>query len=719
MTALDPRPIKTANLIVENVSCADCIGKIERTVNAMDGVTDARLNMSTRRLKVDWLTGTTDADAIADRVTALGYPAILFDTEKLQSSATREERRLLLAMAVAGFAAGNVMLLSVAVWAGAFSEMGPATRSLFHWISALIALPAIAFSCRPFLTSAWRSLKGGAVNMDVPISLAVLLSAGLSLQQTWAGGAHAYFDASVTLLFFLLVGRYLDHRMRAKARSAAEQLIALSSTHATRRTPNGEMSRVALETVMPGDVLVVAAGERIPADGTVRHGESDIDRSLVTGESVPEPAIPGIGVFAGTLNLTGALEIDVTAVGPDTFLAEVAGLMEAAEQGRAGYIRLADRAARIYAPVVHLTAAATFLLWWGLLGADWPVALITAISVLIITCPCALALAVPVVHIVASSLLFQRGILVKSGDALEKLAQADTVVFDKTGTLTLGKPIPTNLGDIAPDLVTLAASLAAYSRHPLSLALSNVHPGACLPVTDVQEFPGSGLEGTVDGRRVRLGRRSWCGVENENAPEASSLELWVSIADERAFRIEFEDQLRLDAAGTIYTLKAMGLEIEMLSGDRPVVAGRIAAELGISAWHADMRPDEKLRHIQSLGQAGRKLLMVGDGLNDAPALAAAWVSMAPAQAADVSRTAADLVFQGETLFPVAYAVKTARTANRAVNQNFGFSLLYNLIAVPIAVAGFATPLVAAVAMSTSSLAVTLNALRLRMGKAPK
>lgn len=719
MTALDPRPIETANLIVENVSCAGCIGKIERTVNAMDGVTGARLNMSTRRLKVDWLTGTTDADAIADRVTALGYPAVLFDTDKLHTSASREERRLLLAMAVAGFAAGNVMLLSVAVWAGAFSEMGPATRGLFHWISALIALPAIAYSCRPFLTSAWRSLKGGSVTMDVPISLAVLLSAGLSLQQTWAGGDHAYFDASVTLIFFLLVGRYLDHRMRAKARSAAEQLIALSSTHATRRTPDGEISRVALETIIPGDVLVVAAGERIPADGTVRLGESDIDRSLVTGESVPEPASPGTGIFAGTLNLTGALEMTVTAVGPDTFLAEVAGLMEAAEQGRSGYIRLADRAARLYAPAVHLTAAATFLLWWGFLGAEWPAALITAISVLIITCPCALALAVPVVHIVASGLLFQRGILVKSGDALEKLAQADLVVFDKTGTLTLGKALPTNLGEILPDLVTLAASLAAYSRHPLSLALSEADQGTRLRVTDVQEFPGSGLEGTIDGRRIRLGRRSWCGVPAPEAQDGRHQELWVSIEHEEPFRIEFEDQLRPDAAGTIYTLKAMGLEIEMLSGDRPVVAERVAAELGISEWQADMRPDEKLHHIQSLGRAGRKVLMIGDGLNDAPALAAAWVSMAPARAADVSRTAADLVFQGEKLFPVAYAVKTARTANRAVNQNFGFSLLYNLIAVPIAVAGFATPLVAAVAMSSSSLAVTLNALRLRMGKAPR
>lgn len=715
MNMINARPVESANLLVENVSCAGCIGKIERTVNAMDGVTDARLNMSTRRLKVDWLPGTTNPDAIADRVTALGYPAMIFDAAKLQSGTQNEGRRLLLAMAVAGFAAGNVMLLSIAVWSGAFADMGPATRGLFHWISALIALPAIAFSCRPFVGSAWRALRGGTVNMDVPISLAVLLSAGLSLQQTWAGGPHAYFDASITLLFFLLIGRFLDHRMRAKARSAAEQLIALSATHATLRTSDGGVNRVALETVRPGDIAVVAAGERIPTDGTIRRGESDIDRSLVTGESVPESASIGTEVFAGTLNLTGALEIDVTAVGPDTFLAEVAGLMEAAEQGRTGYVRLADRAARVYAPAVHLTAALTFLLWWGVLGAEWQIALITAISVLIITCPCALALAVPVVHVVASGLLFQRGILVKSSDALEKLAKADIVVFDKTGTLTLGQPVALNLEKLYPEKLAIAAALAEHSRHPLSQALAAAVTGQRQLVEHVREFPGSGIEGIVGGHEVRLGNRSRCGVDKNTAVGSLHLELWFTIDSESPVRVEFEDQLRPGAAETINAFKADGMKIEMLSGDRPVVAARIATELGITKWQASMRPDEKLARIQSLTDAGSNVLMVGDGLNDAPALAGATASMAPAKAADVSRTAADLVFQGDSLSPVLHAMKTARTASRAVNQNFGFSLLYNLIAVPIAVAGFATPLVAAVAMSSSSLVVTLNALRLKLG----
>lgn len=710
-------PAKTTHLMVENVHCAGCMSKIERTLNALDGVSNARLNMSTRRLQVNWIPGLIDDSLIADKLTSLGYPARAYDPEKLQSATDREGRMLLVAMAVAGFAAANVMLLSVSVWAGAFADMGPATRSLFHWISALIALPAIAYACRPFVRSAVGALKGGTTNMDVPISLAILLSAALSLWQTVENGQHAYFDASVTLLFFLLVGRYLDHRMRAKANSAAEHLISLSVHSAHVRQDDGRIVSLSADEVKPGDALVVTAGERLAADGLVCTGESEIDTSLLTGESIPERISVGSRVYAGTINHSGVLEVTVTSVGPDTFLAELVRLMEKAEQGQAKFIRIADRIARAYAPVVHLLAAGSFLLWWGLFDVSWQAALATAISVLIITCPCALALAVPVVQVVASGALFRNGILVKSGDALEKLAQVDTILFDKTGTLTLGKPVPRNLAQLDAPTRVLAASLAAHSHHPLSRALSAAVADDPLSIDEIGEFPGNGLKGIFQGRNIRLGRRQWCGADQEEHQTSGAYqELWFAQEGEAPVCITFEDRLRADAIDTVTALKQAGYRVMMISGDRQAVTAQTAAALGITDWRAEVRPDEKLQQIKALHEAGQKTLMVGDGLNDAPALAAGFVSMAPAAAADVSRTAADLVFQGEGLAPVATALGMARTADRLVKQNFALALLYNLVAIPIAVAGLATPLVAALAMSSSSLIVTLNAFRLRLNR---
>jgi len=704
------------NLMVENVHCAHCIRRIEDTLHAVPGVIRARVNLSTRRLVVEWQGAGAMARGLIERVTKLGYPAAPFDADRLYGDGGSEERQLLMALAVAGFAAANVMLLSVSVWAGHGGGMGEATRTLFHWLSALIALPAVAYAGQPFFRSAWKALKSRALNMDVPISLAVLLAAGMSLHQTAHGSQHAYFDASVTLLFFLLVGRYLDRRARAKARSAAEHLLTLTGGTAEVIEAGGRRRAVPLTEVAAGMTLAVAAGDRIPADGVVAGGATELDTSLVTGESLPRIARSGDTVFAGTVNLAAPITITVTSVGEGTLLAEIVRLMEAAEQGRARYVRLADRVARIYAPAVHALALSAFVGWWLFGGVGWEAALMIAVAVLIITCPCALGLAVPVVQVVASGRLLRHGVLLKSADGLERLAQVDTVAFDKTGTLTVGRPSLVNGAEIAPEDLAVAAALARHSRHPLSQALVAAAGDAQLPaVDDVSETPGQGLRGRIAGKDARLGRRAWCGIRQiDAAAPAVGAEIWLAVAGRAPVRLVFADILRPDAAATIDALRRMGLDCMLLSGDREAVVGDVAARLGIATFAADCLPDEKVARLETLARSGRKVLMVGDGLNDAPALAAGFASMSPATAADISRTAADLVFQGEALAPVAATIRTARAANRLVRQNFALALAYNVVAVPVALAGLATPLVAAVAMSSSSLVVTLNALRLRL-----
>jgi Cu2+-exporting ATPase len=711
---------ETLHLMVENVHCAGCIRRIEGTLAETPGVVNSRVNLSTKRLRVDWLPGETTPEAITDTVTNLGFPARAFDPQTLQDGGETEDKRLLKAMAVAGFAAANVMLLSVSVWSGHFSGMGGATRDLFHWVSALIALPAVVYAGMPFFKSAASALASRGLNMDVPISLAVILAASMSLQQTMKGAEHAYFDASVTLLFFLLIGRYLDRRARTKARSAATRLLGLRAAQAMVVDADGNRRAVATTELAPGMVLAVAAGERLAADGEIVSGRTDLDTSLVTGESLPRGAQAGDAVYAGTLNLSAPVDVRITAAGEDTLLAEIVRLMEAAEQGRAKYVRLADRAARIYAPAVHILSAGTFIGWWMATG-NWEPSLLAAVAVLIITCPCALGLAVPAVQVVASGRLLQRGVLLKAADGLERLAQADHVVFDKTGTLTLGEPVLVNGGDIAPETLRLAAQLAAHSRHPLARALVKAAPDAdakAVALEQIEETPGCGMSAMQGSRPVRLGNAVWCKADAA-APEAGSPagpEFWLAVGGDAPVRFAFTDQLRDDAAETVSKLKAMGLVVELLSGDREDVVRDVAETLGINDWRAQCAPDEKVRRLKELAERGRHVLMVGDGLNDAPALAAGHVSMSPSSAADISQTAADLVFQGRSLAPVADAVWVGRAATRHVKQNFGLALLYNLIAVPIAVAGLVTPLIAAIAMSSSSILVTLNALRLKLAK---
>lgn len=697
------------NLMVEGLHCAACVWLIEAILSRRPGVVQARVNMTTRRLVLVWRKGEAEADALVAAVNAVGYRLVPFDPTLVDQENARQEKELLRAMAVAGFVAGNVMLFSVSVWAGHVSGMGQATRDLMHWLSALITLPAIAYAGRPFFRSALAALKHLRTNMDVPISIGVLLTAGMSLWETIRGGEHAYFDSAIMLLFFLLIGRYLDRRARGRARASAEHLLFLSATAVTVVDEAGQRHMLPPNRVKVGMTVLAAAGDRIGVDGTVTAGRSDIDTSLISGETVPQAVEPGAKVFAGTLNLSGPLTLRVDAVGEGTLLAEIVRLMEAAEQGRAKYVALADRVARFYAPVVHSLALLTFLAWVFVGDMEWQRALLIAAAVLIITCPCALALAVPVVQVVASGRMLRQGILVKSGTALERMAPVDTVVFDKTGTLTLGKPEAVGLERIDPDDLRLAASLAGASRHPLARALVQAVPG--VPVADgVEEVPGSGLR----RGEVRLGSRAWIGVPE--AGEAEGPELWLDRPGGAPVRIPFRDALRPDAAGIVAALKGMGLRVMLLSGDRAPVVEAAAQAVEIDDWKAAQAPADKCRVLGDLRAAGRTVAMVGDGLNDAPALAAADVSLSPSTAVDVSQTAADAVFQGQRLAPVAEVLWLARRADALVKQNFAMAFVYNAVTVPMAMAGLVTPLIAAAAMSGSSILVIVNALRLGRGR---
>ncbi len=702
MTAL----AQHSEFILPGVRCAGCIAKIEQGLAPVPGIQAARVNFTTKRVSIDHAPDLSP-DALRAELSRIGFEAQPVVAATV-SADERESKALLRAMGVAGFAAMNVMLLSVSVWSGAEG----ATRDLFHWLSALIAMPAIVYSGQPFFRSAWAALRRGRTNMDVPISIGVTLATALSLFETLTSGPHAYFDGAISLLFFLLVGRFLDSVMRDRARNGVASLLRETAPGGTVLRPDGSHAWRRADEIEPGMRLLVAAGERLAADGIVETGASALDLSLITGESRPEPIAPGARAVAGTLNLDAPIVLRVTAAGDRTTIAEIARLMDAAGQGRSRYVRIADRAARYYAPAVHTLALASFA-GWMIAGAGWHDALMVAVAVLIITCPCALGLAVPAAQIVAAGALMKRGVLIKDGSALERLAEADCVRFDKTGTLTLGRPVPVGALPLAPEEKPVALALARASTHPLARALASALQGEgvlAAEVADLAETPGFGVEGRAGGLLARLGRPEWLGLGTSE--HDTGLETGFRLGHAAPRRLRFADQLRPDAVRAIAELKALGFEAGILSGDRGEAVAPVAAQLGLPAQTC-LTPQDKLAAIDRLSGAGRRVLMVGDGLNDGPALAAGHVSLAPASASDVGQTAADAVFLGDSLAPVPLAVRAARRTMRVVRENFVLAIGYNACAVPLAIAGHVTPLIAAVAMSTSSIIVVANALRLR------
>ena len=687
---------------VPDIRCAGCIAKLEQGLVRDRRIATARVNFTEKRVHLSCVPDAELPDLIGAFM-ALGFEAHpIGDALGDADPAAAGSRELLRAVAVAGFAMMNIMLLSVSVWSGAAG----ATRDLFHWLSAMIALPTIAYAGRPFFRSAWRALRHRQTNMDVPISIGVLLASALSLYETATHGPHAYFDGAVMLLFFLLCGRWLDSVMRDRARGGITALLRNMGTGAMVLGDDGKSRWVDATVLEPGMVMLVAAGERLAADGAVARGSSRLDLSLLTGESAPQLVRPDDRVHAGTLNLDGPLEVKVSAAGADTALADIARLMGEAAQGKSRYVRIADRAARLYAPAVHALALLAFVSWMAI-GAGWHQSLLIAVAVLIITCPCALGLAVPAAQIVAAGELMRIGILVKDGSALERLAEVDRAMIDKTGTLTLGRPEACDLERLDPEVQSLALALAQASRHPLSEALTRGLQRLDVPRADVHsigETPGFGVEARWQDRIVTLGRPS-------GTVEGDALATQLSIDGVQVATIRFADRLRPDACAAIDALRADGIDVSILSGDRAAAVAPVARELAMTA-QTGMSPQDKLAAL-ARQSATHKVLMIGDGLNDGPALAAGHASMAPGSASDVGKNASDCVFLGDRLMPIVATLRMARRTQAIVRQNFLLAIGYNVIAVPLAFLGFVTPLVAALAMSGSSLLVVGNAMRLK------
>ncbi|WP_406854524.1 heavy metal translocating P-type ATPase [Alsobacter sp. KACC 23698] len=710
-----PDGARRLDLAVEGITCAACIGDIERGLRGLPELVSARLNYTNRRLAVEWREPGFDASRVVARLGELGYRAHPFEPSRQEEIEAAEMRFLLRCLAVAGFAAMNIMLLSVSVWSGNVSDITDETRDLFHWLSALIALPTAAYAGQPFFRNALRAIRARSMTMDVPISLGVSLALGMSLYETIHHAHHAYFDSAVMLLFFLLLGRVLDQAMRRRTRAVAGNLLALRGETAAIIGPDGEIREAPVKAVKPGDRVMLLPGDRVCVDGVVEDGRSLVDASLVTGETAREPVGPGAMVYAGTVNLEGALVVRVRAAAEGTLLDEVNRLVETAANARSRYLRLADRAARVYSPIVHVTALATALGWLAL-GAGVHDALITAIAVLIITCPCALALAVPATQVVASGALFKAGVLLQSGDAIERLAAVDVIAFDKTGTLTSPEPRVANAHEIAPDLLACARRLALSSRHPLAAALAAGALGST-PYPGAREDAGHGVSASIDGVEARLGSAVFCGAEALAAealagdPEATLIA--VQQGEQRAVML-LHQTLRPDAVAVVEALRRRGYAIAILSGDRERPVAEAARALGVEDWRAGLKPAQKIAALEAMAAEGRRVLMVGDGLNDAPALAAAHASLSPVTAAHLAQASADALFLGERLKPVADALELARKANVVMRQNLGIAVVYNLVAVPLAIMGHVTPLIAAAAMSGSSIIVTLNALRARI-----
>ncbi len=685
-------------LIVPDMHCAGCMGKVERGLQAIPGVESARVNLSAKQVRVVHDEDLSTPSLVA-ALSTIGFSSQPRAEELAPPpSATKA---LLAPLAVAGFACMNVMLMSVGIWSGAEGT----TRELFHWISAAIGVPAIAYAGRPFFSSAWTALRHWRTNMDVPISIGVTLATFLSLYETVTGGHDAWFDGTLMLLFFLLAGRALDAAMRDRARAGVDSLLRQAATGATVLAADGSISWLAARDLVRGMMMRVAAGERLAADGEIVGGASKFDLSLLTGESAPVPVGRGETVLAGTLNLDSPVDVRVTATGSSTRLSEIASLMEAAGQARSAYVRIADRASRYYAPAVHSLAALSFV-GWLIAGVGVYNSAVIAIAVLIITCPCAIGLAVPVAQVVASGALMRQGVMVKDGSALERMSRIDRALIDKTGSLTLGEPVPdpVAVASLPRHAAAVALALASHSRHPLSRALSRSlaqaghHPAE---LSEVSEEPGFGVRAVWQGQAVALRR-----------PEAASgIAVALDIAGEAVWLISFADRLRPDAAEALARLAALGVPCSILSGDNAAAVDAIARETALPA-QAGASPSDKLDAISREQQARHKVLMVGDGLNDGPALAAADASIAPGSASDAGRQAADFVFLGDSLMALPRTVAASRRTMRVVRQNFVLAIGYNVLAVPLAILGYVTPLLAAVAMSTSSLIVVANSLRL-------
>ncbi len=707
----DEAEIKQASLILEGIVCAACVWLSERHVTRLPGVISFQVNYSTHRATLKWDNARIKLSDVLKAISDIGYIAHPLDPNRQEQLFKKERAAAIRRLAVAGFGAMQVMMLAVALYAGAAQGMDTNLELFLRWVSLLIATPVLMYSARPFFTAAWRDLKMRAPGMDVPVALAIGGAFLASLWATITRSGEIYFDSVTMFTFFLLLGRFLEMTARQRAGRAAEELVKLLPAMALRVEQDRE-TLVAVSDLQTGDTVIVKPGETIPADGVIVKGTSSVDESLLTGESLPLRKTTDSSVIGGSVNIESPLYVRVTQVGQDTVLAAIQRLLERAQSEKPRLAQLADKVAGYFVIALLIIAATVGTIWWQI---DAEHAFWVVISVLVVTCPCALSLATPTALTAATGRLTRQGMLTTRGHALETLARVNHVVFDKTGTLTHGKLTLSqiqNFSDLSEQqLLSLAASLESHSEHPIARAIvasSDEH----IVAEDIQNIPGQGISATIDGQRYLIGSETFMQSSGLTVPTSQPCQVYLADSQSVLAGFVFSDRLRSGARELIEQLHAMGIQTSLLSGDRTEQVQDVASRLTIPTALSGLLPQDKLAKLKQYQQHGDVVAMVGDGVNDAPVLSQAQVSIAMGEGTQIAHASADMVLLSNDLAQLANSIQVARQTRTIIKQNLAWALLYNVVALPLAASGWVAPWMAAIGMSTSSLVVVLNALRL-------
>ncbi|MGA4321085.1 heavy metal translocating P-type ATPase [Ectopseudomonas hydrolytica] len=705
--------LSETQLLIEGISCAACGWLIEKHLRGVPGVAEAHLNLSNHRLQVRWQDSHIPLSKLLAELRRIGYAAHPWRADEAAERLAAENRRRMRELGVAGLLWMQVMMATMATWPEFNIDLSPELDKILRWTSLFLTTPIVFYCCGQFFRGALRDLRTRHLTMDVSVSLAIGLAYVAGIWSTITGQGELYFDAVGMFALFLLAGRYLERRARERTAAATAQLVQLLPASCLRLEADGQSQRILLSELRVGERVLVQPGSLIPADGLILAGQSSVDESLLTGEYLPQARGIGDGVTAGTLNVEGPLTIEVQALGDATRLSAIVRLLERAQSEKPRLAEIADRVSQWFLLFILIAAAVVGFAWWEI---DSSRAFWVVLALLVATCPCALALATPTALTTATGSLHRLGMLLTRGHVLEGLNQIDTLVLDKTGTLTEGR---LTLKAIHPlreldegACLALAAALENRSEHPIARAFSQAPHAA----ESVDSHPGQGLQGRVEGRLLRIGEATFvCALSGQAVPSiAGEHGQWLLLGDEQGPLAWFvlDDRLRDDAAQLIAAARARGWNIHLLSGDSSPMVGEVARQLGIEDARGGLTPDAKLAVLKQLHGEGRRVLMLGDGVNDVPVLAAADISVAMGSASDLAKTSADAVLLSNRLGSLVDGLKLAKRTRRIIIENLAWATLYNGLVLPFAALGWITPIWAAVGMSLSSLLVVLNALRL-------
>jgi P-type Cu2+ transporter len=695
------------NLLVDGIVCGSCVWLIENSLKSLKYITSVKFSLSTKRLEIIWAGEMTNVNKITNLILNLGYQISPYDIKLLDDQETLKEKELLKAIAVSGFASAQIMAFAFAVWIGNYNQsMGEYLRYIFHLVSGAIGVPSIIYSSRIFIISSYKALRNGRTNIDTPISISIIATLLISIQETIRMSEYVYYDASASLTFLLLVGRYLDLKARNKAKESIRNIMFQQPSVANLIKNDGVIS-VSAKSVKQNDLVVVRAGEKFPVDGVVVEGESEVDNSIISGESNPIITKKDCLVYAGTINLNNALKIKVKNTGEKTMLSEIIRLVENIEKTKSKFVKIADKLSQYFTPAIIFLALFTFIIWLktGIMNAT-----LNAVTLLIITCPCAVGLAVPMVQIIAFSKLIKQGIFIKKSDFLERVDLVDTIVFDKTGTLTYGKPMLLNFDEFSDEEKLLIASMASKSAHILCKAIVKNYKAPILDL-EIKEVKGMGVYTKHQNNEIWLGNKRWCNIKN-GREEDNYLEVWFKKDNDILKRIIFRDELRGEAKQVIRFLQ-LKYEVFLLSGDKGYNVKKVAEELNIKNYFGEKNYEQKHHFIQELSEHGKKVLMIGDGLNDSVALKCSYASCSPKTSIAISQDVSDAIYNGN-LQSILVIFKASKLTVKLIKQNFTLSIIYNCLAVPFAMMGKVNPIIAAIFMSISSITVILNSLRFKI-----